>query len=346
MLNDLEKKYSELIKNFDKDLENKITLKSDLKEKNFPMEKITNFNFSYLTILQESNNDQDNKIKREILNETKYAQPAILLHSYLNYLKFKEDFLIKNDSEFINASKNNFFFGPSLGEIISLVAAGCLDLNKAGDMLYNRGNFMQESCPKNIGSMLNVVGEINKTIHLFEDFVKNFDKQKNENLNNKIFNNFDNEINISSIMNKRLIVISGKANVIEECAKYMKNNNIACRKLIVSAAFHSRLMLEGSEKFKVYLFDKKNDIKFSFPEVNVLSTIDPKFVYLKKDLNNLTENDFDTKVKNLLVEQFIKKVDILGCIEKYFYENTTKDKEAFGIYDIVKRKIIDLNEFI
>lgn len=334
MLNDLEKKHSNIIKQFDEIISKKISLENDLKSKNYPDEKINNFTFSKLMILGE--NESEDKIKREILNETKYAQPAILLHCYLNFLKYKEEFNC-------NYPKNNdndgiFFFGPSLGEIISLVAAGSLDLNQAGILLYNRGRFMQESCPKGIGSMLNIVGEVNKTIPIFEEFL---DKYRKENIDGLV------DINISSVMNKRLIVVSGRTESIEECAKFMKNKSIACRKLIVSAAFHSNLMLEGSIKFKEFLFDSRNDIRFNFPLVNILSTIDPQFVYLNNKMQNLNNDEFDIRVKNLLVEQFTKKVDIQGCIEKYVsLLNQRGDKDDTKIYDIVKRKFVELDEYI
>ena len=335
MLNDQEYKYKNIIKNFNE----KFSEFSDLNEnilikENQNLFSSQNFDFSKLLLLENDKNidfaeNQKNyeKIKREILNETKYAQPAILLHSYLNYLKFLEQ---NNKTE----KKFAFFFGPSLGEIISLVAAESIDLYTAGIMLFNRGKFMQESCPKGKGSMLNVVGDIEKSGILFEKFLENLKAEKKF---------MKNKIGISSIMNKRLLVLSGETELIEECGKFLKNNSVACKKLIVSAAFHSNLMLEGSLKFKEYLFDEKNKIFFKYPKFPVLSTINPDFVYDRGDGN---EKDFDLNVKNLLVEQFFKKVDILGCVKKLVILNEESGDKVNSIYDVIKRKYIDLNEFI
>jgi len=337
MLNDLQKKYSNIISDFDDSLDGKISLEKDLKSVQFPEEKIKNFKFSNLMLLSET--DSENRLKREILNETKYAQPAILLHSYLNYRKFMEEEIPDKNLSNIENSKNIFYFGPSLGEIIALVTAGSLDLYTAGILLYNRGKYMQESCPKGTGSMLNIVGDVNKTTEKYFEFIKGYSRTNKEGTTN--------DINISSIMSKRLIIISGKNDAIEECAKFMKNNAIACRKLVVSAAFHSSMMNDGSAKFKEFLYNDTNNIKFIFPMVNVLSTINPEFIYYKKELQNINENDFDITVKNLLVEQFTKRVDILGCIEKYLSETVkNQDRSQCNLYDIIKRKYVDLEEFI
>jgi malonyl CoA-acyl carrier protein transacylase len=62
-------------------------------------------------------------------------------------LKLKEE-------NFFTDKQIQYIFGPSLGEIISLVAGESISLNEAGVMLYFRGKFMQESCPKGEGKIL------------------------------------------------------------------------------------------------------------------------------------------------------------------------------------------------
>ena len=47
-----------------------------------------NFKFFDLMLIEENDKEEIYQIKREILNRTEFAQPAILLHSYLNYKKF------------------------------------------------------------------------------------------------------------------------------------------------------------------------------------------------------------------------------------------------------------------
>lgn len=363
MLNDLEKKYLPIIKQLDQEIEDYLDLQNELLGRRLPNEIIIqNFKFSDLMLLDKNNNQAADKIKREILNETKYAQPAILLHSYLNFLKFCEEnkpsssdtlniyhnSLNENKALSNQINNNIYFFGASLGEIISLAIAGSLNIQKAMILLYNRGKFMQESCPKGTGSMLNIVGDVNLTIPAFERFINEKLKSKkyySENIDSDV-NNKNYEINISSVMNKRLIVISGRTELIEDCARYMKDCGFASRKLIVSAAFHSNLMLEGSEKFREFLFDKQNQINFRFPKFDILSTINPEFIYQRKEAIDISESEFDLKVKNLLVDQFVKKVDILGCINKYKDLNSQNGIVNYEIYDIIKRKKFDLDEFI
>ena len=60
---------------------------------------------------------------------------------------------------------------------------------------------------------------------------------------------------------------------------------------------------------------------------------------------NFNEQDFDVKVKYMLVDQFTRKVDILGCIENYNKKIQNNRLESV-IYDIVKRKFVEMSEFI
>jgi len=83
------------------------------------------------------------KRKALLINQTEISQPAILLHSYLTFQKTKE-FLINNYDI-------KYLFGPSLGEIIALVVGKSINLYDAGELLYKRGKYMQESCPIGVG---------------------------------------------------------------------------------------------------------------------------------------------------------------------------------------------------
>ncbi len=87
--------------------------------------------------------EQQVKTKAELLGKTEVTQPAILLHSYLNYLKVKDKLTSEYDIVYL--------FGPSLGEIIALVIGNSISLVDAGEMLYKRGSYMQQSCPIGIG---------------------------------------------------------------------------------------------------------------------------------------------------------------------------------------------------
>lgn len=299
---------------------------------------------SLMTVMKEDS-EEVLKEKRKLLNETKIAQPAILLQSILNYKKFCRE----NTSYEICS-----LFGPSLGEIISLVIAESIDYSKGAQLLFKRGECMQESCPQGAGAMLNVLGPYNFSIEIFNKFLLTLNENEKE------------FINISSINSNRLIVLSGKSLLIEECAKYLKENSIACKKLPVSAAFHSKLMVHGQKLFKNYIFSKderadinsnlelhtsisnkdiynlsfidENKFKFKFnhPKIVILSTIEADFF-----LNNINKEseDFDLKIKDLLVKQFTEPVYLLDCVKKNADQN-------IKIYDMNKRKIVDYGEFL
>jgi [acyl-carrier-protein] S-malonyltransferase len=272
---------------------------------------------SSLMTVEKNDTEENLKEKRKLLNETKIAQPAILLQSILNYKKFSKE--------------NTFYevcslFGPSLGEIIALVIGESINYSKGAELLYKRGECMQESCPQGLGAMLNVVGQFTISIEYFHKFLQTLNDEEKE------------FINISSINSNRLIVLSGKSQLIDRCAKFFKENSIACKKLPVSAAFHSKLMIQGQKLFRDYIFNSGNNsinlIGFNQPKFEILSTIESDFF-----LNNKQSIDFDFKVKELLVKQFVEPVNLLDCVKKNAEQN-------IKIHDMNKRKIVDFAEFL
>lgn len=292
MLNDFYvKEYMQIIESFDKHM--------------YPL---INTNISDLMLLLDDLKDNEQINKRNLLNQTKIAQPAILLHSYLNFCKFKNFFKDEYNIKYL--------FGPSLGEISALTSSEALSLNETGVLLFKRGLFMQESCPANLGSMLNIVGDVSKNQKLFEDFTTKLEKEEKD------------FINISAVYSKRLLVVSGKTYLIDLCSAFFKSNSIACRKLITSAAFHSKLMEGGKNRFKEYLL---NQITFKKPQIEILSTVDRLYKH--------NENYNELRLKDLLVDQFTEKIDLLNCFE-YCQQN------EIDVYDLNKRKFINFAEYL
>jgi [acyl-carrier-protein] S-malonyltransferase len=291
MLNDyLGAEYKTIIENFDNEL--RPMIKRDL---------------SKLLFLDPSQNEEEVKGLRYILNKTEIAQPAIMLHCYLNFIRLMKE---------IDINKIRYLFGSSLGEIIALVIAECIDLNTAARLLYNRGKYMQESCPLGKGSMLNIIGDIGMNIHLFEEFKKDIVEGQ--------------YIDIATIHSKRLIVVSGRSDIVDDCARYFKSHQIACKKLPVSAAFHSYMMKNGQALFQRYL--DESGIILKNPRIPIISTIE------KVILDQNTPN-YDKLIKRLLVKQFTEKVDNLTCLQK-------SHEEGYPTYDIMLRKFIDYNDYL
>lgn len=84
----------------------------------------------------------------ENINLTKYTQPAVLLVSYIAY------------SLFLKLSKISpiFALGHSLGEITANVASGSIKLCNSFELVYKRGEMMQNACDNKNAGMAVVIG--------------------------------------------------------------------------------------------------------------------------------------------------------------------------------------------
>lgn len=84
----------------------------------------------------------------EILNLTEFTQPIILTMSLAISEMIKTNLGIKPE----------IVSGLSLGEYSALVESGALDFQTAVSLVRQRGKFMQEAVPKNVGAMTAVMG--------------------------------------------------------------------------------------------------------------------------------------------------------------------------------------------
>ena len=165
------------------------------------------------------------------LTLTENAQPAIMTVSMaiLKVLKREFGFDVRNAS---------FCAGHSLGEYTALAATDCLSLSEVALLLKERGKSMQNCLPKGKGAMAALIGlEINK--------VKKLIAELSDNLVCEIANY--NSIN--------QIVVSGDTEAIDLITSKAKEKKIKAIKLLVSAPFHCKYMLETSNKLKKS-FDK------------------------------------------------------------------------------------------
>lgn len=85
--------------------------------------------------------------KNEVINQTKYAQPAMLLTSYV-FAKALEE----------NGIKPEYACGLSLGEYSALAFADTWNLDNALDIISNRGDIMQNALPLGTTKMAAVIG--------------------------------------------------------------------------------------------------------------------------------------------------------------------------------------------
>jgi len=87
--------------------------------------------------------------ENDMLSQTAYTQPAILLVQMVAYRLFKEA---------CPDVKAELFLGHSLGEFSALCAAGAIDYVDAVELVHRRGQLMQDACSDIEAGMMALVG--------------------------------------------------------------------------------------------------------------------------------------------------------------------------------------------
>ena len=165
------------------------------------------------------------------LTLTENAQPAIMTVSIAILEVLKRDFGF-------NVKQSSFCAGHSLGEYTALAATDCLSIREVALLLRKRGKSMQSALPKGKGAMAALIGlEINEVKKLIA----------------QLSNNFVCEIANYNSINQ--IVISGDTQAIDLMVDKAKEKKIKAIKLLVSAPFHCKYMLETSNQLQKS-FDK------------------------------------------------------------------------------------------
>jgi len=227
---------------------------------------------------------QDILLDEDKLSQSKFAQPSILFVSSLINAIFKEKINIKPE----------FALGHSLGEFSANVSANSIDIISAMNLVYNRGEFMQECCDGLDAGMMVVLG-------LSDEIIEEFIIKKRE------------EKYLMWCANYNLdgqIVLAGKKNdlnnSIEEIKKLGAKRTIL---LDMSVASHCPLLEPASEKLEVLL---NNEIKDSF-DYPIIANVNAKQYNNKKDAIVALKEQL---IKPVLYKQSISKFDNID----YFIE--------------------------
>lgn len=178
----------------------------------------------------------------ETLKQTRFTQPAILLHS-LAVLQLMGDRLPQAD----------LTAGHSLGEYGSLALAGVLSHEEAVKAVVRRASLMEEACRKNPSTMAAVIGLDEAKVREVCDKASSVGVVVPANFNAGI-----------------QIVISGANEAVEEACKLAKEAG-AKRAMIlqVGGAFHSPLMEPAMDGMRDYL-DK---VDFNQPSVSIVPNV-------------------------------------------------------------------------
>ena len=202
----------------------------------------------------------------KLLDLTQYTQLAIFTSSMAIFNVFKSEVI-----EYKNIDID-CMLGHSLGEYSALSASGSLSVEDCSKLLKIRGELMQNSYEPNKSGMVAIIGLDCNTIQEIID---------SNNLN----------IEIANDNSPMQIVISGITENLKEAENiFMKFRAKRYLYLNVSAAFHSKIMINAEKKMKKFI----NDIKFKKPNHFIISnfTSQPSknVEILKNNLSNQMSN--------------------------------------------------------
>lgn len=214
---------------------------------------------------------------KETLDQTKYAQPAIMVSSLATIERLKE--------ERPNAISNCVATaGFSVGEITALVFAGALDFEQALKLVKLRGEAMQLASDAYKGGMF--------TVFLNPDSKLNFAllKAKQWALDN---GDEKPECKIANYLFPHCKVIAGSESALDFIEKNAKEFSLKkVKRLPVAGAFHTDLMAPAVKPFQIAL----QKMPISDPIISVYSNIDGK-VYKNAE-----------QIKKQLPKQIVKPV--------------------------------------
>ncbi|MCF6310106.1 MAG: ACP S-malonyltransferase [Sulfurimonas sp.] len=94
--------------------------------------------------------------ENELLGQTAYTQPAILLVQMVAYRLFKD--ALNQGGQACSDVKAELFLGHSLGEFSALCASGAINYIDAVELVHRRGQLMQDACSDIEAGMMAIVG--------------------------------------------------------------------------------------------------------------------------------------------------------------------------------------------
>ena len=238
--------------------------------------------------------------EENVLRQTKYAQPAIFIHSTIIFD------LIKDQKECVAVA------GHSLGEFSALYANNFFDFETGLQIVDIRAKAMHECESKNPGKMSAVLGASIDKIQTICDSV---------------------DCQIANINSDSQIVISGNEKSIDLASESLKNIGAKVIPLSVSGAFHSKLMSEAKNKLSDIINNSRfNEVSFpivsnfnakpnrSIEEIKhaLIEQIDNPVQWSKSiQLLSKLSNDFAEIGPKKVLSNIIKKIDDSLTITAY-----------------------------
>jgi len=202
----------------------------------------------------------------EKLKQTRFTQPAILLHSLAVLTSLNE-----------RLPQFDYACGHSLGEYSALAATGALSFELAIKAVVKRASLMEEACLESPGAMAAIIG-------LTEEQVLEVCRKASK----------SGVVVPANFNSKSQIVISGSVAAVNDAAEIAKTEG-ARRAMIleVGGAFHSPLMEPAKSAMQEFLKDA--DIKSS--SVPVIANVTAKPVESSAEIKQLLVAQITSPVK-------------------------------------------------
>ena len=226
----------------------------------------------------------------EELTLTANSQVAILVASIASLKAFMS--LCSRKACFADSaiSKASFaatiVLGLSLGELTALVAGEAIEFSDAVRLVRRRGELMEEASLKNPGKMASILG-------LSIEDLKEACKESGA--------------EIANLNCPGHIVLSGTKKAIESAMVIAKKKGAKkCIPLNVSGPFHSSLMKEAAELFRIEL----EKVKISIPKIPIVSNVTAGY---EKTPSEIKENLVKQLYSPVLWEDSIRRIASDGC---------------------------------
>ncbi len=177
----------------------------------------------------------------EELTRTEVLQPALTALEISLFLALKEEGI-----------QPSACAGHSLGEYPALYAAGILGLEDCFSLVSKRGAFMEEASLKRPGAMAAVIGLERPQIEEAVDSASTLGV-----------------ISLANYNSPEQIIITGEKNAIKHASKLLKDMGARVIPLKVAGGYHSELMAEAAEKFRMAV----DGVEFKRPILTYYSNV-------------------------------------------------------------------------
>jgi [acyl-carrier-protein] S-malonyltransferase len=212
---------------------------------------------------------------QELLDQTVYAQPAILVSSLACLAVARK-----------NGLSAQLMAGLSLGEYTALTASGAISLEEVLPLVITRAALMQEAVPLGTGAMAAVIGVDNSVVE-------------------HICSQVEGIVSVANYNCPGQLVISGEKGAVEQASALLKQEGAKTKMLAISVPSHSPLMRECANRFAKEIAR----VKFHEPVAGVVSNVNAE-ENLVVDIPNLLAEQLYSPVRwEQSIRYMMTKVD-------------------------------------